>query len=85
MIETAAQIALALLAAALLLTLVRTQRGSAADRIVALDLLTVIAVCSAGVLAILYGAALFLDVAVVVSLVAFVATVAFARYLEESQ
>lgn len=85
MIETCAHIALGLLSLALLLALVRTQRGSPADRIVALDLLTIIAVCAAGVLAVLFGAALFLDVAVVVSLVAFVATVAFARYLEDTR
>ena len=85
MIETASHVALAMLALALLLTLVRLLRSGAADRIVALDLLTILAVCSTGVLAVLHRDALFLDVAVVVSLVAFVATVAFARYLESSR
>ena len=82
MIETAARVSLIVFAVAMLITLYRVVRGGIADRAVALDLLTVIGVCVAGVLAVLFGYQWFLDVAVVLSLIAFVVTVAVARFVE---
>lgn len=53
-----------------------------ADRIVALDLMTVQLVAFGGLAALQAGSAAFLDVAVVLALVGFLATVCLARYLE---
>jgi multicomponent Na+:H+ antiporter subunit F len=77
------EIAFAALTVALFLAFLRLARGpSLPDRVVALDTLTVIV---AGILAvgtIDTGRAVFLDAAIVLALVSFLATVAFARYLE---
>ncbi|HWO42737.1 MAG TPA: monovalent cation/H+ antiporter complex subunit F [Candidatus Eisenbacteria bacterium] len=76
-------IALAMLTAALLLAFARLARGpSLPDRVVALDL---IAILSAGILAvqtIATGQSVFLDAAIVLALIAFLGTIAYARYLE---
>ena len=70
----------------ILLALVRLLRGpSLADRIVALDLMTTIGVAICGLYAVIHDQPVFLDVAIVMALIAFVGTVAFARYLEEKQ
>ncbi|MGP9803887.1 monovalent cation/H+ antiporter complex subunit F [Paracoccus sp. NSM] len=53
-----------------------------ADRIVALDMMTVQLVAFAGLSALQSRNAAFLDVAVVLALVGFLATVCLARYLE---
>ncbi|MEO1910550.1 MAG: cation:proton antiporter [Paracoccus sp. (in: a-proteobacteria)] len=53
-----------------------------ADRIVALDLMTIQLVAFGGLAALQAGSAAFLDVAVVLALVGFLATVCLARYLE---
>ena len=84
MIEIVARITLIAYAVALALGLVRVLRGSLPDRVVALDLLTTVGVCVSGILAVFYGAAWFLDVALVLSLIAFVVTLAFARFVEAS-
>lgn len=68
---------------ALLLAFVRLVRGpTLADRVVALDLVTMIIV----VILTLFGMAMddsaYLDAAIALGLVAFLATVAFARYIE---
>jgi multicomponent Na+:H+ antiporter subunit F len=55
---------------------------SLTDRILALDYLAVLLALLAALLAIRTGEALFLDLAVVLSLMSFVAAVAFARYAE---
>ena len=55
---------------------------SLADRVVGLDLLTVLMVAFAAAFAIAVNAAAFLDVAIVLALVGFLGTVAFARYAE---
>ena len=53
---------------------------SLVDRVVSVDLITVLAVALAGMVAIAANQAAFLDVAVATALVAFIATVAFAWY-----
>ena len=71
---------------ALVLALVRLLRGpSLPDRIVALDLMTTVGVAMCGIYAVTHDQPVFLDVAVVMALITFVGTVAFARYLEERQ
>jgi multicomponent Na+:H+ antiporter subunit F len=83
LVGEAGQILLALLGLTLVLSLVRLMRGpSLADRIVALDLMTTIGVAFCGLYAVLTDQPVFLDVAVVMALIAFVGTVAFARFLE---
>ena len=52
------------------------------DRVVALDMMTVAIVAFCGLAAIQFGDAAFLDVALVLALVGFLATVALARFAE---
>jgi multicomponent Na+:H+ antiporter subunit F len=73
----------AMLSVALVLAFVRLARGpSLPDRVVALDLITVITVGFICVYAIDVGQRVFLDAAIVVALIAFLGTVAFAQYVE---
>ena len=74
---------LAALGIPLLLGFVRLARGpSLPDRVVALDFMTAVAVAASGVWAMATDNPVFLDVAMVLALITFVGTVAFARYLE---
>lgn len=71
------------LAAALLLAAWRMVRGpSFADRFVALDMLTAVAIGFAAITAVATGRGAFLDIALGISLINFVATAAFAAFLE---
>jgi multicomponent Na+:H+ antiporter subunit F len=76
-------IVFAMLILALFLAFIRLAKGpSLPDRVVALDVITAL---TAGILAvdtIATGHAVFLDAAIVLALISFLATVAFARYLE---
>lgn len=75
-----------LLVAAMALAFLRLARGpSLPDRVVALDLITILAVAFSALFAIASGEAAFLDVAIALALVAFLATVAFARFAERRQ
>ncbi len=68
---------------ALLLVFVRLARGpSLSDRVIALDLMAVLAVGLIAMVAFEADQPIFLDAAIVLALVAFLGTVAFARYLE---
>ena len=68
---------------ALLLVFVRLVRGpSLSDRVIALDLTALLAVGLIAIMAFEAGQPVFLDAAIVLALVAFLGTVAFARYLE---
>ncbi|MCX8073695.1 MAG: monovalent cation/H+ antiporter complex subunit F [Candidatus Binatia bacterium] len=74
---------LPLLSVAVLLTVVRLALGpSFPDRVVALDLLTTIGVGIVTAAALAWQQAALFDVATVLALVSFLATVAFARYVE---
>jgi multicomponent Na+:H+ antiporter subunit F len=55
---------------------------SAADRVVAFDTLTIIAVIGIGLLALVEGRHIYLDVALVYALLSFLGVIAVARYLE---
>lgn len=75
-------IALVLLAAALLISVVRIVIGpTLADRVMALDLLTVLALGFIGAVAVRTGLTLYLDIAIAVALLGYLATIAFARYI----
>jgi multicomponent Na+:H+ antiporter subunit F len=75
-------IALILLGLALLVSVVRIVIGpTLADRVLALDLMTVIAMGFIGAIAIRTGQMLYLDIAIALALLGFLATIAFARYV----
>jgi multisubunit Na+/H+ antiporter MnhF subunit len=75
--------ALLLLGCALLLSFSRLALGPAApDRLVAADTLGIIATAALALLAWLLGSALYLDVALVYGVLAFVGVVALARAIE---
>ena len=77
-------VALPLLSLAVILTFVRLVRGpSLPDRVVAFNLLTTIALAIITVYAIVKDQQVFLDVAILVALITFLGTIAFARYLEK--
>lgn len=73
---------LVLLAIALLLSLVRIVIGpTLSDRVLALDLLTIVAMGFIGAIAIRTGLTLYLDIAIALALLGFLATMALARYI----
>lgn len=72
-----------LLSLALLVAFLRLMKGpSLPDRVVALELIASIVVGFVGVHAIDTGVASLLDVAIVIALMAFLAAVGFARFIE---
>jgi multicomponent Na+:H+ antiporter subunit F len=76
-------IALCVLTAAMALVVVRLVQGpTLADRVVALDVLAAVAIGFIATYVVGTGATALLDAALVLALVAFVATVAFARFVE---
>ncbi len=83
MLEIVVNIVFLLLSLALVLSFVRLARGpTLPDRVVALELLVSITVGFIAVHTIASERANFLDVAVVLSLTAFLAAIGFARFLE---
>lgn len=76
-------LAFVFLGIALLMGLYRLVVGpSLSDRVVALDLMSFVAVGVIAVYTVAMGDAVMLDAALAVALVAFLGTVAFARYVE---
>jgi multicomponent Na+:H+ antiporter subunit F len=76
-------IALTLLAVGAGLSFIRLVQGpTLPDRVIAIDLIGVLMVCLLVVMAGLTREQSFLDVAMVVALISFVGTVAYARYIE---
>lgn len=72
-----------LMGVAILLTLIRLWIGpQAPDRIVAADTISVIATALIILLALTFGSALFLDVALIYAVLAFVGIIALARAIE---
>ncbi len=83
--QAAALIAALILTAAFLLAFVRLLRGpSIPDRVVALDLIAVLVVAAVGAQSIAADQPMLFDAALVLALLAFLGTVAFARYVERS-
>lgn len=81
-VSVAAIAALGMLCIALLVTVWRVFAGpSLPDRILALDMLTGIAIGFIAVVAVRTGFSLYIDIAIALGLVGFLATVAFARFV----
>ena len=81
-IQTAADIALAMLALAMLLCLFRLLRGpSMADRILALDTLYINSLAGLMVAGVRLDDPTFFDAAIVIGMLGFIGTVAFAKYM----
>lgn len=75
-------VALALLSASFLLTVFRVVRGpTLPDRILSLDMLVSVAIGFIAVIGIRTGFTLYVDIAIALGLVGFLATVAFARFV----
>ena len=82
MVQLVSRLTLVLLIVSIALAFIRLVRGpQAADRIVSLDLIAVLIVAFLGAYAIHAGDTSFLDVAIAYALVAFLGTVALARFL----
>jgi multicomponent Na+:H+ antiporter subunit F len=80
--DIASLIALVMLGLALLVSIVRIIIGpSIADRVLALDLMTVIAMGFIGAISVRTGLSLYLDIAIALALLGFLATIALARYI----
>lgn len=81
-VTLATDLALAILSLAFLLTLLRILRGPGlADRVLGLDMLVSVAIGFIAVIAIRSGFNLYIDIALSLGLVGFLATVAFARFI----
>jgi multisubunit Na+/H+ antiporter MnhF subunit len=86
MLEIVTPITLATLGVALLITVVRLVKGpTLPDRVVAMDLLGVLVVGLSVVLAASTGVRAALDVAIVLALVGFLGTIAYATYIERGR
>ncbi len=69
----------------LALTIYRILRGpTLADRVVALDMLALLGIAVIGIIAVKTEEYAYLDVAIALALVGFLATVAFARYIDRN-
>ena len=84
MSELVITLTFAMLMAALILSFVRLAMGpSLPDRVVALELISAIVVGIIATYTVATGVSSFLDVAIVMALMAFLAAIGFARFLEE--
>ena len=76
-------IAALLLAVAMVCTAIRMIRGpTGPDRVIALDMLSLLGVAITGIAVLVSGSTAFIDIALGVALVGFLATVAFAGFIE---
>ena len=83
MIETLWIVILILLSVGLVSAFIRLARGPfLPDRVVALDLISVLAMGFIVVYAVRFNQPNFLDVAIILAIISFLGTVAFAYYLE---
>lgn len=58
---------------------------SVPDRVVALDSLGVALICMIGMISILAGTSFFLEIILLVAILAFIGTVAFSKFLEKGE
>jgi multicomponent Na+:H+ antiporter subunit F len=81
-LDWATLIALGLLGLALFLSVIRIFIGpTLPDRVLALDLMTTVAIAFVGVISVRTGLMLYIDIAIALALLSFLATVALSRYL----
>lgn len=83
-LNIAFKLSFALMALSFVLTLIRLLRGpSLPDRVVALDSMSYLALSLMVAYAMYSGQAVLLDPAIALALIAFLSTVAFAKYIEK--
>ncbi|MBP9905649.1 MAG: cation:proton antiporter [Rhodoferax sp.] len=83
MVDSLVQVAALLTSLAFFLALYRFLKGpSVADRVVAFDVLTIVAVTAIVQIAYAEGRGIYLDVALVYALLSFLGVIVVARYLE---
>ena len=76
-------ISLSLLCLAVLFIFIRLCIGpSLPDRVAALDVIAMLAICLIAIYSILANRAIYLDIVIVLALMAFLGTVAFAQFIE---
>jgi multicomponent Na+:H+ antiporter subunit F len=86
MTTTIMLVILALMTLSMLLASIRLVRGpTLADQVVALDLLAISGIALMSTAAILYDLESLLDVGILIGLVGFIATAAFATYIEKGR
>jgi multicomponent Na+:H+ antiporter subunit F len=86
MLDIVLPLTLTMLALAAILTFIRLVRGpTLPDRVIAIDLIGVLIVCLLVVVAASTAQQAFLDVAMVLALISFVGTVAYARFVERER
>jgi len=84
MVDMLIYLASGLAGAAFLLALIRFVRGPLiVDRVIAFDVLTIIAITGIVLTALFEGRVIYLDVALVYALLSFLGVIVIARYLEE--
>lgn len=83
MIETILTISLILFGVAIAITFVRILLGpSFSDRVIAMDVIGVNLLSAMAILSILYETKAFLDVILILGILAFISTIAFSRFME---
>ena len=79
-------VVLPLMSVAMLLAFIRLVRGPGLpDRVVALDLMATIVIGIVGAYSVATGVSAYLDVAIILALIAFLGTVAFACYIQRGK
>ncbi|GAB2557205.1 Na(+)/H(+) antiporter subunit F1 [Gracilibacillus alcaliphilus] len=83
MIEIMLTLALTLYGIAIAISVIRTIIGpSLPDRIVALDMIGVMLVSCIAIISVSYGTKAFLEVILILAILAFISTIAFSKYIE---
>lgn len=86
MLEIFLYISLIILSVSMILILVRLWLGpDLGDRVIALDILMTTGIAYIVIFAMMTGKFVFIDVAVILGLIAFLTTVAFSFYMEKGQ
>ena len=84
MVDTALTIAFVLIFFSIVFGIIRLAKGpDSVDRVVAVDLMTIVTIAVIGLLAHIAGRYIYLDVALVYGLLSFLGVLAVARYLEK--
>ncbi|RLL42721.1 Na(+)/H(+) antiporter subunit F1 [Oceanobacillus piezotolerans] len=83
MIQTILYFALTLFGIAIAIALFRIVFGpSLPDRVIALDMIGVNLISSMAIISIIIGTTFFLDVILIIGIIAFISTIAFSKYIE---
>lgn len=83
MIDIMLTLALTLYGIAIAISVIRTIIGpSLPDRIVALDMIGVMLVSCIAIISVSYGTTSFLEVILILAILAFISTIAFSKYIE---